>query len=134
MPLQYSRHTTLSVHEYFCFVLSLIRTPYTLIHCSELKRRQKADQKEKEKLEKAQNAVAAAKEKPASTKPEKLNEEEISPNEYFKLRTAAVAELKRSPETDPYPHKFHVSTSLEEFIEKYSNLKDGETLDDVKLR
>lgn len=101
-------------------------------HCSELKRRQKAEQKEKEKLEKSQNAVVS-KEKP-SAKPDKLNEEEISPNEYFKLRSAAVAELKQSPDTHPYPHKFHVSTSLEDFIEKYSHLNDGQTLDDVKLR
>lgn len=67
-----------------------------LVICfSELKRRQKAEQKEKEKLEKAQNAAAVAKEKPAASKPDKLNEEDISPNEYFKLRSAAVAELKR---------------------------------------
>ncbi|KAJ6637249.1 Lysine--tRNA ligase [Pseudolycoriella hygida] len=98
---------------------------------SELKRRQKAEQKEKEKLEKSQNAVAA-KEKHV-VKAEKLNEEDISPNEYFKLRSSAVAELKRLPETHPYPHKFHVSKSLEEFIELYSNLSDGQTLDDVKL-
>ncbi|KAG4078012.1 hypothetical protein HA402_002063 [Bradysia odoriphaga] len=97
---------------------------------SELKRRQKAEQKEKEKLEKSQNAVT--KEKPAE-KPAKVNEEEMSARDFFKLRTAAVAELKQNPETDPYPHKFHVSTSLEEFIEKYSNLTDGQTLDDVKL-
>ncbi|CAG2067068.1 unnamed protein product, partial [Timema podura] len=45
--------------------------------------------------------------------------------EFFRLRTQAVSQLK---ETDqhPYPHKFHVSISLEEFIEKYSHLKDGE--------
>lgn len=97
---------------------------------NELKRRQKAEQKEKEKLEKSQNAVV--KEKPAE-KPVKVNEEEISANDFFKLRSTAVAELKQNPETDPYPHKFHVSTSLEEFIEKYSNLTDGQTLDDVKL-
>ncbi|XP_037050049.1 lysine--tRNA ligase isoform X1 [Bradysia coprophila] len=97
---------------------------------SELKRRQKAEQKEKEKQEKSQNAVT--KEKPAE-KPAKVNEEEMSARDFFKLRTAAVAELKQNPETDPYPHKFHVSTALEEFIEKYSNLTDGQTLDDVKL-
>jgi len=98
-----------------------------------LKRRQKAEQKEKEKLEKAQNAVVA-KEKTTTTKTDRINEEEISPNEYFKLRSAAVAELKRSPASDPYPHKFHVSTSLVDFIEQYSNLNDGQTLDSVKLR
>lgn len=64
---------------------------------------------------------------------EKLNDEEISPNDYFKLRSAVVAELKSSPKTHPYPHKFHVSMSLEAFIEKYSSLEDGEQLDGVKL-
>lgn len=63
-----------------------------------------------------------------------MNEEEISQHEYFKLRSAAVVDLKRTPETHPYPHKFHVSESLEAFIEKYSHLNDGERLDDVKLR
>lgn len=49
------------------------------------------------------------------------------------MRSAAVAELKKDPKTDPYPHKFHVSSSLEEFIEKYSDCNDGVTLTDVKL-
>ena len=65
---------------------------------------------------------------------EKVSEEEISPNEYFKLRSAAVAELKTNPESDPYPHKFHVSISLEEFLEKYASLEDSVTLTEVKLR
>lgn len=30
----------------------------------------------------------------------------------------------------PYPHKFHVSTSLEEFIERFSHVKEGEILQD----
>lgn len=99
--------------------------------CSELKRRMKAEQKAKEKSEKEAVAAAAAPVKEITKKVEKLvvNEEEISPNEYFKLRTAAVAELKEKPETFPYPHKFHVSISLEEFITKYSNLKDGEVVE-----
>lgn len=99
-----------------------------------MKRRQKAEQKEQQKSEKAAVTAAAApaaKDKASSTA--KINEEEISPNEYFKLRSAAVAELKKSPESDPYPHKFHVSTSLEEFIEKYDGLSDGETRDDITL-
>lgn len=92
----------------------------------------KLDQKAKEKEEKE---TAAAANKPAQPlqKEAKINEEEISPNEYFKLRTTAVAEMKKSPATHPYPHKFHVSISLEEFIDKYSSLKDGEVLDHVEL-
>lgn len=95
---------------------------------SELKRRLKAEQKAKEKLEKQQQETS----KP-STKP-KIAEEEISPNEYFKLRTAAVANLKElGGDNHPYPHKFHVSTGLEEYIKKYEHLKDGEVLDNEKL-
>lgn len=97
----------------------------------------KLDQKAKEKADKDAAAAAEAAAKPqkkeAPATANKINEEEISPNEYFKLRTTAVAEMKKSPETHPYPHKFHVSTSLEEFIEKYSTLKDGEVLDHVEL-
>lgn len=71
----------------------------------------------------------------ATKKSTKIDEQEISPNEYFKLRSAAINDLKQStPENHPYPHKFHVSTSLEAFIEKFSHLQDGETLNDVNLR
>ena len=63
---------------------------------NELKRRQKAEKKAAEKAEKAKVAAekapaAADKEKPENA----INEEEISPNEYFKIRGAAVEELKQ---------------------------------------
>ncbi|CAH2104492.1 unnamed protein product [Euphydryas editha] len=96
---------------------------------NELKRRLKAEQKSKEKAEKAaQQPLVTAQQKVAKA------EEEISPNEYYKLRTAAVAALKNgSKEDHPYPHKFNVTISLEEFIEKYNNLNSGEVLEDVTL-
>lgn len=102
---------------------------------SELKRRLKAEQKAKEKAEKeATKAAAAPVDQQSKKKSTAAEEEEISPNEYFKLRSAAVQELKRSPATDPYPHKFHVSISLENFIAQYeANLQDGQTLEDVTL-
>ncbi|XP_058119977.1 lysine--tRNA ligase-like isoform X2 [Anopheles ziemanni] len=99
----------------------------------ELKRRLKAEAKEKEKQEKKaqqppQPADASRKKVPA-----KEDEEEISPNEYFKLRSGAVAELKKVPGSHPYPHKFNVTMSIGDFIEKYNNLKEGETLADVNV-
>ncbi|XP_054729812.1 lysine--tRNA ligase isoform X1 [Anastrepha obliqua] len=103
----------------------------------ELKRRLKAEQKAKEKAEKeAQKAAAASTNNDNNATKKKSAgalEEEISPNEYFKLRSAAVIDLKKSPETHPYPHKFHVSISLEDFINKYESLKEGEMLEDVSL-
>ncbi|XP_064556109.1 lysine--tRNA ligase isoform X2 [Drosophila montana] len=101
---------------------------------NELKRRLKAEQKAKEKAEKeATRSAAAPPEAGQKKKSAAEQEEEISPNEYFKLRSAAVAELKQTPENHPYPHKFQVSISLENFITQYSQLQDGETLDQVNL-
>src|SRR5699024_7142144 len=34
---------------------------------------------------------------------------------------------------NPYPHKFHVSISLAEFIEKYSSLNNEQMLEDVEV-
>lgn len=91
----------------------------------------KAEQKAKEKAEKDKEKIATQNGPEAAKKigDTEINEAEISPNEFFKLRTAAVEELKKSPESHPYPHKFHVTTSLEHFIEKYNGISDGETLD-----
>ncbi|EFA04272.1 lysine--tRNA ligase isoform X2 [Tribolium castaneum] len=96
---------------------------------NELKRRLKAEQKAKEKAEKVAQ-------QPVETKPKvkKESEEDISPNEYFKLRTQTVANLKSlGGDNHPYPHKFNVSISLQDFIEKYSGLKDGEVVEKDKL-
>ena len=102
---------------------------------NELKRRQKAEKKAAEKAEKAAAKVKEVENKPVVAKAENaLNSEEITPNEYFKLRSAAVEELKNDDKTHPYPHKFHVTVSLTEFIEKYTSLEDGQSLDDVKVQ
>lgn len=104
-------------------------------HFSELKRRLKAAELEKKKAEKeAQKAAEnpeAAKKKESNAN--KIDESEFNPAEYFKYRTGLVDDLKKNPETHPYPHKFHVSISLEDFINKYSHLKDGEMLENEKL-
>lgn len=96
------------------------------MYFSELKRRLKLEQKAKEKLEKAAAAPPPAEAK----KQNKISEEDISPNEYFKLRSNAVESLKAlGGSSHPYPHKYHVTISLEEFIEKYSYLQDNEVLE-----
>lgn len=58
------------------------------------------------------------------------NEKNVD-EQYFKSRSAAVAEWKKSAETHPYPHKFHVTSSIAAFIEKYNHLANNETLSDV---
>jgi len=99
---------------------------------NELKRRQKAEKKAAEKAEKESQKIEQKAANPEVTTKTKISEEEISPNEYFKIRTAAVEELKSG--THPYPHKFDVSISLTEFISTYSSLEAGQTLKDKTVR
>jgi lysyl-tRNA synthetase class II len=51
--------------------------------------------------------------------------------EYYKLRLQTLQQLKDNAE-NPYPHKFHVSISLEEYIAKFDNLKDGDIIEGEK--
>ena len=95
-----------------------------------MKRRLKAEQKAKEKAEKEKDKpaqeVAKVKVKDA------VKEEEISPNEYFKLRSLAVQKMKETGEA-PYPHKYHVDISLQDFIKKFDHLSAGEAIESEVL-
>ncbi|KAM3920616.1 lysine--tRNA ligase isoform 1-T1 [Leptodactylus fuscus] len=93
---------------------------------SELKRRMKAEKKaaEKEAKQKDQN------EKVQKPEAELVDEESLDPNQYFKIRSQAIQQLKGTKD-DPYPHKFQVQMSLTEFIQKYNDLQVGEHLEEV---
>jgi len=101
---------------------------------NEQKRQQKLAKKAAEKAEKEKaKAEAEAANPDVKAKPKKVAEEDISPNEYFKIRSRAVEELK-SEGNHPYPHKFHVTTSLTSFLSDYEKLTDGQTVTDKEVR
>lgn len=108
-------------------------TPGEKLSKNELKRRLKNEKQAREKADKlaalgnADNAPKAA----SGTKEvaPAAAEEELDPNEYFKIRSQAVAALKEAGE-HPYPHKYHVDISLSEFISNFSNLEAGQVLND----
>lgn len=52
--------------------------------------------------------------------------------EYYKLRLATLQQLKEGGE-NPYPHKYDVTISIEDFIEKYGDLKEGDVLENVTV-
>ncbi|KAG2183316.1 hypothetical protein INT43_006321 [Umbelopsis isabellina] len=111
---------------------NLHKDPLTgeMISKSELKRRQKQREKEAAKAAK----VAA---NPPPTAPKQNageGEEELSPNQYFEIRSKAINKLRSTQEPNPYPYKFHVDISLPEFIEKYNHLKDEESATDVTVQ
>ncbi|KAK1162003.1 hypothetical protein AOXY_G18273 [Acipenser oxyrinchus oxyrinchus] len=105
---------------------------------SELKRQMKAEKKAAEKAAEKEARVKELieqKKKTGETGDQNLygaEDETLDPNQYFKIRTQAIQDLKGTSE-DPYPHKFHVDLSLSEFIEKYSHLQPGDHLTDVFL-
>jgi len=93
---------------------------------TELKKRQKARQKEAAKAAKGPAAVP--------NKPKVPGEEELNPNQYHEIRTRQITELLKTNEPNPYPHKFHVDYDANNFIKEFSHLKSGETLQDKPIR
>ncbi|KIJ49545.1 hypothetical protein M422DRAFT_27908 [Sphaerobolus stellatus SS14] len=104
-----------------------------MVSKSELKRREKTRQSEAKKTAAAaaRPAAAAAKPKEANAGP---NEDELTPNQYYELRSRHVQELRRTLQPNPYPHKFHVSMSVPNYIETYGQtgkIADGQHLSGV---
>lgn len=95
---------------------------------SELKKRQKARENAKKKAEKAASKPVA----PASAN-KKAKEEELTPNQYFEIRSRQIDELRKTHAPNPYPHKFHVSIRIDQFVKKYAHLARGEKLEDEKV-
>ncbi|KAJ2665147.1 lysyl-tRNA synthetase [Coemansia sp. RSA 1200] len=106
-----------------------------MISKSELKRRTKQRAKEAEKAEKAAKAPPAAAAAKAAKGGESAEdaEDELNPNQYFEIRNRAI-DTMRSEGPYPYPHKFHVSMSVPEFIETYGSLQPGESRPDVEVQ
>ncbi|GFQ75114.1 lysine--tRNA ligase [Trichonephila clavata] len=94
---------------------------------NELKRQLKAEQKAKEKAEKLKNQKEVEKKE----KVVKV-EDPTDAAEYFKIRCQAIEQLKAAGES-PYPHKFHVTISLTEFLNRYSNLEAAQICKDETL-
>lgn len=103
---------------------------------NELKRRQKQLKKEQEKAEKERERQIKLQqqeqEQQSEIKRKSASDVESLPsNEYFKMRVSGVREAKLRGE-NPYPHKFNVTCSLPEFIDKYGeSVADGSGLPDV---
>ncbi|GAA5937025.1 hypothetical protein JCM3775_001930 [Rhodotorula graminis] len=107
-----------------------------MVSKSELKKRIKARENAKKKADKAASAPA----QPTAKTSAADAEEELSPNQYYEIRSRAIQKLRAIPNDqrtlstpNPYPHKFHVTVSIPTFIDKYgSSLKEaGSRSDEV---
>ncbi|KAA8915262.1 hypothetical protein TRICI_002619 [Trichomonascus ciferrii] len=92
---------------------------------SELKKRQKAREVAKKKAEKAAAKPEAA--------PKSKRVDDLNPNEYYEIRSKQINELRKTHSPNPYPHKFHVTVKVPEFVHKYAHLQRGEKIEDDKV-
>jgi lysyl-tRNA synthetase class 2 len=83
-----------------------------LISKQELKRRDK--QRKKDAARSSKPPTAAPKTVKAGAEDEPLN-----PNQYFEIRSRQILHLKETQAPNPYPHKFHVTSSLSQYISTY---------------
>ncbi|MEW5303312.1 MAG: hypothetical protein WDW38_001634 [Sanguina aurantia] len=102
---------------------------------NEFKKRQKAGKvaaEKAEKLAKRAEVSAAAPAKEAGVALEDDSTEELDPTAYFEMRVKYI-EAKQAKGINPYPHKFHVSSSVPKFVELYSSLEAAQQLPDVSV-
>lgn len=118
--------------------MNLLSDPVTgeMISKSELKRRQKQRQKDAEKAEKAAKAQSEGGAGGAGGTPKAganmAAEEALTPNQYYEMRSRAIQKLRETRNPDPYPHKFHVTLSLTDFIARFQDkVEPGTQLADV---
>lgn len=97
-----------------------------------MKRRQKQREKDAKKAEKA--AAAPPKPKKEKTGGAEDDEKELTPNQYFEIRSRNVNKLRQTMEPNPYPHKFQVTTDLRDFLKEHDSVKTGEQRKDVEVR
>lgn len=91
---------------------------------SERKKQELAKKKAEKSSAKGGEASSAA---AAAAAPE---EDDNDPTNFFNNRTRWVAEQKAAGNS-PYPHKFNVTISLRDFLDKYANLKEAEQSNDL---
>ncbi|CUS07492.1 unnamed protein product, partial [Tuber aestivum] len=110
-----------------------------MVSKSELKKRQRKRDNDAKKAGKA--AAAAATAPPggstavALTTGTQLDEAELTPNQYFEIRSRSINRLRETKEPNPYPHKFQVKDTLEDIIKAHSGtLAKGETKPESEVR
>ncbi|KAJ4709295.1 Lysine--tRNA ligase [Melia azedarach] len=92
----------------------------------EEERQRKEEEKRRKEAEKAAAKASSHNQKPAA------DDEDMDPTQYFENRLKYLAAQKNEGK-NPYPHKFFVSMSVIEYIEKYGSLGNGEHLEDVSV-
>ncbi|KAL3506687.1 hypothetical protein ACH5RR_032069 [Cinchona calisaya] len=86
----------------------------------------------KDKATKAAPKTAVPKTSSRAQQASAGEDESLDPTQYYENRLQALAAQKDAGK-NPYPHKFFVSMSIPEYVNKYGTLADGDHLEDVEV-
>eukprot|EP00262_Sarcandra_glabra_P015773 TRINITY_DN4952_c0_g1_i1.p1 TRINITY_DN4952_c0_g1~~TRINITY_DN4952_c0_g1_i1.p1 ORF type:complete len:629 (-),score=136.26 TRINITY_DN4952_c0_g1_i1:178-1986(-) len=98
----------------------------------EAKMKQKEEERRLKEEEKKRRAAAIASSQSQVQRTQATDDEDMDPTQYFENRLKVLASQKAAG-MNPYPHKFFVSMSITEYIDKYGNLSSGDHLEDVTV-
>ncbi|KAJ6746335.1 LYSINE--TRNA LIGASE, partial [Salix koriyanagi] len=97
----------------------------------ELKNKKREEERRQKEEEKARQAAAKA-----STEVQKsataADDEDMDPTQYYENRLKYL-DAQKGEGKNMYPHKFFVTLSIPEYIDKYGELSNGEHLEDVSV-
>jgi lysyl-tRNA synthetase class 2 len=89
-----------------------------------LKKQLKAEEAAKKKEAKEAEKLAKKEAEPAKEKLGADDSEEMDPTQYYENRLRAITQLQESGQT-AFPHKFHASMRVSEYVAKFSSIEDG---------
>ncbi|OAR01162.1 hypothetical protein LLEC1_06010 [Akanthomyces lecanii] len=95
-----------------------------MISKTELKKRQKARERDAAKKEKAEKSGAPPPAGKKAAGSSEAAEKDLTPNQYFEIRSRTVNELHEQGKA--YPYKFEVTYDIRNFEKDFSHLKNGE--------
>ncbi|KAK6537200.1 lysyl-tRNA synthetase [Orbilia ellipsospora] len=98
-----------------------------------LKQREKEEAKRKKDEEKKASGVVDTIKKKVGLVDKSAEEAELTPNQYFELRSRTINNLRTTKNPNPYPHKFQVKDDIPTFVSKHSDLKPGEERPEVEV-
>ncbi|RWR90194.1 lysine--tRNA ligase isoform X1 [Cinnamomum micranthum f. kanehirae] len=97
-----------------------------------LKREAKMKKKEEERRLKEEEKKKKTAVAPSSEVQKQADDEDMDPTQYYENRLKVLASVKEAG-VNPYPHKFFVSMSIVEYVDKYRSLENGEHLENVVI-
>ncbi|TKY54171.1 Lysine--tRNA ligase [Spatholobus suberectus] len=96
----------------------------------ELKNKQREEERKRKEEEKAKKAAEMQRAKDNKSAP--ADDEDMDPTQYIENRLKYLG-VQKAEGKNPYPHKFFVTMSIDQYIKEYGGLSEGQHLEDVSV-